>query len=212
MRTREAMDLLRVEEPDTERIDSNRNGEQVKRKPVTLTRMDQYRPAHIDAKDAIAYAAMAMKHYYDRKHKLLYFKARDLVTLRLHKGYTLPSLKDKNKKLGQQFFDFPLLFAVHYNSFRLFWPWPLIWVLGMSWLQVSYRYNIMNAPAEPITRREFLPLPPRHSPPSPDITVPVHSRTRKAHAVQRSTAKASFTPPGCASPICRLGNHKLSRK
>ncbi len=95
MRTREAMDLLRVEEPDTERIDSNHNGEQVKRKPVTLTTMDQYRPAHIDAKDAIAYAAMAMKYYYDRKHKPLYFKVGDLVNLRLHKGYTLPSLKEK---------------------------------------------------------------------------------------------------------------------
>jgi len=65
--------------------------------------MDQYWPAHIDIKDAIAYTAMTMKYYYNQKHKSLYFKMKDLVNLHLHKNYTLLSLKEKNKKLRQQF-------------------------------------------------------------------------------------------------------------
>ncbi len=65
--------------------------------------MDQYRPAHIDAKDAIAFATMRMKAYYDEKHQPQFFSVGDMVNLRLHRGYTLPSLVGQNKKLSQQF-------------------------------------------------------------------------------------------------------------
>ena len=75
----------------------------MKRKSVTLTMMDQYWLAHIDVKDAITYITMTMKYYYNQKHKPLYFKMKDLINLHLHKSYTLPSLKEKNKKLRQQF-------------------------------------------------------------------------------------------------------------
>ncbi len=99
----EVMNLLQIEESNTEWIDFNYNEEQIKRKSVTLTMMNQYWSAHIDIKDAIAYAAMKMKYYYNWKYKSLYFKMRDLVNLHLHKNYTLLSLKEKNKKLRQQF-------------------------------------------------------------------------------------------------------------
>ncbi len=65
--------------------------------------MNQYWSTHIDVKDAIAYVIMTMKYYYDWKHKFLYFKTEDLINLHLHKNYMLLSLKEKNKKLRQQF-------------------------------------------------------------------------------------------------------------
>jgi len=37
----------------------------MKRKLVTLTMMNQYQSTHIDVKDAIAYAAITMKYYYN---------------------------------------------------------------------------------------------------------------------------------------------------
>ncbi len=46
-------------------IDFNHNEKQIKRKSVTLTMMNQYQSAHIDVKDAIAYAAITIKYYYD---------------------------------------------------------------------------------------------------------------------------------------------------
>jgi len=58
---------------------------------------------HIDIKDAIACIIMTMKYYYNQKYKLLYFKTEDLINLCLHKSYMLLSLKEKNKKLRQQF-------------------------------------------------------------------------------------------------------------
>ncbi len=97
------MNLLQIEELNMKWIDSNHNEKQIKRKSVTLTMMDQYWLAHIDVKDAITYITMTMKYYYDWKHKLLYFKMEDLINLCLHKNYMLLSLREKNKKLRQQF-------------------------------------------------------------------------------------------------------------
>ncbi len=101
-RTREPLDLIRVEEPDTIEVEALHNTAKPKKR-VQLAKTDQYRPAHIDAKDAIAFAAMNMKRYYDLKHTPKYFRAGDMVNLRLHRGYTLPGLKDLNRKLAQQF-------------------------------------------------------------------------------------------------------------
>lgn len=42
----------------------------------------KYRPCHIDATDAIAFAAMRMKYYYDQKHDQIFFKEGDHVHLR----------------------------------------------------------------------------------------------------------------------------------
>ena len=73
-------------------------------KHVKLVILDQYRSAHIDVKNVIAFAALQMKFYYDKKHESLFFKVRDMINLHLHHSYTLPDLKT-NKKLSQQFVD-----------------------------------------------------------------------------------------------------------
>jgi hypothetical protein len=45
-------------------------------------------------------AAITAKHFYDGKHKPIYFKLGDEVYLRLYKGYRI--LAELNKKLGRQ--------------------------------------------------------------------------------------------------------------
>lgn len=50
-----------------------------------------------DVRDAIAFATMAMKDVYDRHHQQKFFRVGDMVNLRLHRGYTLPAVR--NKKL-----------------------------------------------------------------------------------------------------------------
>lgn len=62
---------------------------------------DTYRPEHIDAQDALAFAAVRMKEYYDAKHKPMFFNVGDFVHLRLHRGYEMAGVQ--SKKLGQQF-------------------------------------------------------------------------------------------------------------
>ena len=69
--------------------------------PPLVPNQDQYRPCQIDAKDAIAFAAMKMKEYYDIRHKPKFFKVGDMVNLRLHRGYSVPSIT--KRKIDQQF-------------------------------------------------------------------------------------------------------------
>ncbi len=88
--------------------------------------MNQYWSVHIDVKDAIAYIIMTMKYYYDWKYKFLYFKMRDLINLHLHKNYTLLSLKEKNKKLRQQFMS--LLKVLNCVKKLIYWL-----ELSLSW-------------------------------------------------------------------------------
>ena len=118
-RTREALDLLRLNDPDTTITPAEANTNEVDNAtpevniktinayPVTrstndaATRpatIDEYRPVHIDAKDAIAFAAMKMKEQYDKYHRLMFFNKGDLVNLRLHRGYYIPGVI--SKKIG----------------------------------------------------------------------------------------------------------------
>lgn len=46
-----------------------------------LVNMTEYRSTHIDVKDAIAFAAIKMKEFYNVKHKLMFFKVGDLINL-----------------------------------------------------------------------------------------------------------------------------------
>jgi len=62
-----------------------------------------YRPSQIDAADAIKFAAMVMKQRYDSKHKPMFLKKDDYVSLRLHRGYKVPGLPNRNTKIEQQF-------------------------------------------------------------------------------------------------------------
>ena len=66
-----------------------------------LPPIDEYRPSYTDAKDAIAFAAVKMKEYYDQHYRPIYFNVGDTVKLRLHKGYNVPGVK--SHKLGPQF-------------------------------------------------------------------------------------------------------------
>ncbi len=115
-RTREALDLLK---PDTCTAQAaafptitalptrtsvtpparapRRPATEPRRTPVAMT---DYRPSIIDVKDAIAFASLRMKDYYDSKHIAKFFKVGDLVNLRLYRGYRVPSIT--SKKLGQQ--------------------------------------------------------------------------------------------------------------
>ena len=65
-------------------------------KPVA---MHEYRPSHIDAKDAIAFAAMRMKAQYDTRHRPRFFNVGHLVNVPLNKGYIISS---ELKKIGPQ--------------------------------------------------------------------------------------------------------------
>ena len=65
-----------------------------------LADMSEYRPSHIDAKDAIAFAAMRIKDYYDARHLPKFFSVGDYVNLRLHRSYKVPGVL--SKKLGPQ--------------------------------------------------------------------------------------------------------------
>ena len=135
------MNLLWVEELNTEWIDFNYNEEQMKRKLVTLTMMNQYWPAHIDVKDAIAYITMTMKYYYNWKHKFLYFKMKDLINLCLHKNYMLLSLREKNKKLRQQFVN--LLKVLNCVEKLTYWlelslSWHIHDVISVAHLKSAY--------------------------------------------------------------------------
>lgn len=56
-----------------------------------------------DAKDAIDFANMGYKYQYDRLHQPLFLRVNDLVLLRLHKGYTIPSTVGITTKVAQQF-------------------------------------------------------------------------------------------------------------
>ena len=67
---------------------------------ATPANMAEYRPSHIDAQDAIAFAALKMKDQYDSKHSARFFEVGDLVNLRLHHGYRVPGIT--SKKVGPQ--------------------------------------------------------------------------------------------------------------
>lgn len=53
--------------------------------------------------DAIAFAQLNNKAFYDRKHQAVNLKAGDFVLLRLHKGYNIPSVTRLGRKLSQQY-------------------------------------------------------------------------------------------------------------
>lgn len=79
-----------------------------------------YRPTHMDARDALDFAAMKMKEYYDSHHQPIFFNVGDLVKLRLHRGYEVPGV---SKKIGQQFVGpFKVLERIGRLAYRLQLP------------------------------------------------------------------------------------------
>jgi transposase InsO family protein len=57
--------------------------------------------ARVEASDALDFAAMNMKFHYDRKHTAMFLASGDWALLRLHRGYSIPSVH--NRKLDQQY-------------------------------------------------------------------------------------------------------------
>jgi len=77
--------------------------------------------ARVDAADALDFAAMNMKYYYDRRHTAMFLAPGDYALLRLHKGYDLPS--ELNSKLSQQYAGpFKVLEKVGRLAYRLQLP------------------------------------------------------------------------------------------
>lgn len=68
--------------------------------PLRMTKMDEYRLTHIDAKHAIAFVSLRIKKVYDSHHKPMFFDVRDLVNLRLHREYRVSAVW--SKKIGSQ--------------------------------------------------------------------------------------------------------------
>ena len=68
--------------------------------PHVAADVSAYRPAYIDVKDTIAFAALKMKDIYNSHHKSMFFEEGDQVNLRLHRGYHISAITFK--KIGQQ--------------------------------------------------------------------------------------------------------------
>ena len=89
--------------------------------PSRPAAMHEYRPSHIDAKDAIAFAALRMKDYYNARHQPQFFNVNDLVNLRLHKGYQIPTIG--SKKIGPQLIGpFKIIERIGRLAYRLHLP------------------------------------------------------------------------------------------
>ena len=71
--------------------------------PIEAVNTMGTRPSVLGAIDALKLAALTMKIYYDKKHQPMFFAPGQFVLLRLHRGYMIPGLKDRNKKIEQQF-------------------------------------------------------------------------------------------------------------
>ena len=72
---------------------------------VAASSMPELKPptARISAADALAFANMNAKHYYDKYHKPMFLKEGSFALLRLHKGYNIPANAAITRKLGQQY-------------------------------------------------------------------------------------------------------------
>ena len=93
----------------------------------------------IDAAEAIATAQMAMKKFYDERHLPKSFAVGDKVYLRLHKGYSIPTVV--NKKLSPQYAGpFEVLERVGRLAYRLKLPphWEVHPVISIAHLEPYY--------------------------------------------------------------------------
>ena len=61
-------------------------------RPTQAAAMDAYRPSHINAQDAIAFANLKMKEDYNLRHQVIFFEEGDLVNRRLHRWYRVSAI------------------------------------------------------------------------------------------------------------------------
>lgn len=110
--------------------------------------------ARIDAQDAIAFATMQGKYHYNKKHLLMFMKAGDWVSIRLHRGYGLPG--QKQPRTSQQLVGpFQITERVGHLAYQLGIPssWRIHPVLSIAQLEPalpprSDPYNRLR-PADP---------------------------------------------------------------
>ena len=70
-----------------------------KLKFIQLIIVNQYKLIHIDAKNAIVFIVLHIKHYYNQNHTLQFFCIDDDINLQLHHDYILFNIQ--NKKFSQ---------------------------------------------------------------------------------------------------------------
>jgi chromodomain-containing protein len=108
-----------------------------------------------DAAEALNFAAMYAKAYYDNKHENRYYAVGDKVYLRLHNGYSIPD-SDISKKLRQQAVGpLKVLERVGKLAFRVELPPQLRIhdVISVAWLEPAPKED------DPF-RRPYQPNPP----------------------------------------------------
>lgn len=113
--------------------------------------------ARTDAAVAISFALSNQKSHYDRKHQPLFMKVGDWVMLRLHKDYSIPSLKGVTKKLTQQYVgSFRVIERVGRLAYKLDVPndWKIHPVFSIAQLE----------PAPPPSKDPFNRPTPHHPP------------------------------------------------
>ena len=97
-------------------------------KPLSLATLPHQLPQHattrIAAADAISFAQMSQKRYYDRRHQPLFLRPGiDKVYLRLHKGYSVPASMLIKKVLDQQYIGpFDVIKKVGSQAYQLAIP------------------------------------------------------------------------------------------
>jgi hypothetical protein len=92
--------------------------------------------ARVDAADALDFATMNMKFYYDRRHTPMFLAPGDWALLRLHHGYNI--LSATNRKLDQQYAGpFEVLERIGRLAYRLKIPdhWKIHDVFSIAQLE-----------------------------------------------------------------------------
>ena len=107
---------------------------------VAASTMPELSPpiARISAADALAFASMMAKHYYDRDHRALFLNKGDSAYLRLHKGYNIPANAAITRKLGQQYVGpFKVLEKIGHLAYKLDLPghWRVNPVITVAMLE-----------------------------------------------------------------------------
>ena len=101
------------------------------------TNREQHRQVcRIEARDAIAFAAIQSKRYYDGKHQPVFFEVNDYVHLRLHRGYAVPGLH--HRKTSQQYVGpFKIIERIGRLAYRLQLPvaWKIHPVISVAHLE-----------------------------------------------------------------------------
>ena len=80
--------------------------------------MNEYRSSYIDIKNAIAFVFLKMKKIYNTRHQFIFFKIKNLINLRFHKGYRVFVITSK-KIRSQLIRSFKILERIEHLIYRL---------------------------------------------------------------------------------------------